>query len=589
MEFLRDLKRTHSCGELRGEHVGQEVVLMGWVHNRRDHGGCIFIDLRDRDGLTQIKFDPSVDEAAHAIAEAARGEFVIGIAGKVVSRGENINPKMATGEVEIAVHQATIFNRAKTPPFQIRDNLDTGEDLRLTYRYLDLRRGPLMEALRLRSDVNAMVRNSLVDMGFTELETPILTKATPEGARDYLVPSRVHPGMFFALPQSPQIFKQLFQVAGYDRYFQICRCFRDEDLRADRQPEFTQIDVEMSFVEPDDVFETIETMLAAVFRKVKGFEIPRPFQRIQYKDAMARFGSDKPDLRFGLELCDVSDLVGDVEFGVFCKTVADGGLVNALRVSDAKMSRAQIDALTDVVKIYGAKGLAWVRKRDDGSWQSPIAKFIDAEHQAALDERLGMEPGDLAFYVADKKSVVYAALGALRLDLGRKLGLIDKSRHEFAWVVDFPAFEYDEGEKRWYSMHHPFTSPHPDDVVLMDEDPGKVRARAYDVVLNGYELGGGSIRIHSEVLQQKVFELLGLGADEIRQKFGFLLDALAYGTPPHGGIALGMDRLIMLLVGTDNIRDVIAFPKTQKASCLMTGAPSPVAPAQLQELHIRQR
>ncbi|MGM0578027.1 MAG: aspartate--tRNA ligase [Myxococcota bacterium] len=586
-QFLTEWKRTHDCGALRRADVGETVVLMGWVQNYRDHGGCIFVDLRDRYGLSQVKFDPAVDAEVHEAADALRSEWVIGVRGTVVDRGRNENEKMPTGAVEVEATHLEVFNRAATPPFPVSERVEANENLRLQYRYLDLRRGPLQRNLILRHQVTQITRNYLSDLGFLDLETPILTKSTPEGARDYLVPSRVHPGHFYALPQSPQIFKQIFMVSGYDRYFQICRCFRDEDLRADRQPEFTQVDVEMSFISEQDVFDIIDGLVRRVWKETKGVEVGE-IPRLTYQEAMERFGIDRPDLRFGLELRDVGDIVGRTDFRVFQQVLKSGGIVKALNAKGgAKLSRAEIDKLADVASRYGAKGMAWIKIQPD-RWQGPIAKFFPDDVQADLTERCDLEPGDLLCFVADTWTVAHDALAHLRLAVGEKLGLIDEDELKFCWVTDFPLFEEEVEAGRYDSKHHPFTAPRPQDIPLLDEDPTRVRSLAYDIVLNGTELGGGSIRIHDQGVQRKVFELLGLTEEEAQRKFGFLLDALGYGTPPHGGIALGLDRLVMLLAGAESIRDVIAFPKTQKATDVMCDAPSEVGSEQLRELHIRK-
>lgn len=584
--FLNEWKRTHNCGELRRAHVGESVVLMGWVQNYRDHGGCIFVDLRDRYGLTQLKFDPAVAPSAHGDADRLRQEWVIAARGVVVDRGANANATMDTGGVEIEVTELEVFNASRTPPFAISDRTDANENLRLKYRYLDLRRPALQDKLVLRHKVSQLTRAFLSDHGFLELETPILSKSTPEGARDYLVPSRVHPGSFYALPQSPQTFKQIFMVAGYDRYFQICRCFRDEDLRADRQPEFTQIDVEMSFIAPDDIFATIGGLVRRLWSETLGYDVG-DIPRMTYREAMDRFGIDKPDLRFDLELVDIGDIAQRSDFQVFRRVLDDGGLVKAINGKGAAaLSRADIDKLGAVCTRYGAKGMAWVKVQAD-HWQGPAAKYFDDAVKADLTERLGAEAGDLLCFVADSFTVCNDALAHLRLELGKRLGLIDESAWRFLWVTDFPLFEEISEGGRYYSKHHPFTSPHPDDLPHLTTRPNDVRSLAYDLVVNGVELGGGSIRIHDQGVQQQIFSLLGLSEAEAEAKFGFLLEALGFGTPPHGGIALGMDRLIMLLAGTDSIREVIAFPKTQKASDLMTGSPSAVDAGQLEELHVR--
>ena len=585
--------RTHYCGDLRAGHIGQEVELNGWINRRRDHGGVIFVDLRDREGVAQVVFDPDRAEM-FAVAERLRSEFVIRVKGRVRNRPEGtVNPDLPTGEVEVLAHELEVLNTAKTPPIQVAEDEMVGEDTRLKHRYVDLRRPAMQRRLMTRARVARALRRFLDDHGFLDIETPMLTKATPEGARDYLVPSRVHGGAFFALPQSPQLFKQLLMMSGFDRYYQIVKCFRDEDLRADRQPEFTQLDIETSFMDEDGIMGLMETMMAAVFQEVLGVEVPTPFPRMAYAEALRRFGSDKPDLRIPLELVEVADLMADVDFKVFSGPARDPkGRVTALKAPGGnRFSRKDIDGYTEYVGRYGAKGLAYIKCNDvaagrDGL-QSPILKFLTDAAIAGILERTAAADGDLIFFGADKATVVNDALGALRCKLGADLGLIEGD-WRFLWVVDWPMFEYDEAEKRWNALHHPFTAPSCSVEALQADAEGAL-SRAYDMVLNGVELGGGSIRIHQQAMQETVFRLLGIGEEEAREKFGFLLEALEYGAPPHGGIAFGLDRMVMLMTGADSIREVIAFPKTQTASCPLTSAPAEVSERQLRELSIRVR
>lgn len=586
---MESIFRNHYCGELTKKDAGKKVILNGWVQKRRDLGGVIFVDLRDRSGLVQIVFNPEVSKEAYEIGDRVRNEYVLAVEGEVVERSpETVNPKMATGEIEVHIHQIKILNKAKTPPFAIEDDINVDEAVRLKYRYLDLRRPEMQQSFRTRYEATKVFRDYLDRQGFMEIETPILTKSTPEGARDYLVPSRVHPGEFFALPQSPQLFKQLLMVSGFDRYFQVVRCFRDEDLRADRQPEFTQVDIETSFLPMEQLLAMMEEMMAEVFEKVAGVKIETPFQRLTYQEAMDRYGSDKPDLRFGMEIVDVTDIAAQCDFKVFRSVADQGGQVRGLNVKGvaATYSRKEVDDLAKFAAQYGAKGLAWIGFKD-GEVKGPIAKFFSEEEMASLRERFAIEDGDLVLFVADKPKVVADTLGALRLKFGHELDLIDRNAWKFAWVVDFPLLEYDEDEKRYVALHHPFTMPKEEDIPLFESDPGKIRAQAYDMVLNGYEIGGGSMRIYQREVQEKMFAALGFTQEEAHEKFGFLLDAFEYGTPPHGGIAFGLDRIVMLLAGRTNLRECIAFPKTASATDLMTDAPGAVDEKQLKELNIR--
>jgi len=588
IESMADLKRTHYCAELNERHLGQKVVLMGWVQRRRDHGGLVFIDLRDRTGLIQVVFNPQEDPETHERSHAVRSEYVIAVKGRVRPRPDDmINEKLETGRIEVFIHHLRVLNTAVTPPFMIEDSIDVSEAIRLKYRYLDLRRPAIQRNFLLRHKAYQVTRRFLSEEGFIEFETPVLTKSTPEGARDYLVPSRTSPGRFYALPQSPQLFKQLLMISGFDRYFQIVKCFRDEDLRADRQTEFTQIDVEMSFITEEDIFDVTERLMTTLVKELLDIDVPRPFPRLTYDEAMNRYGLDKPDTRFGVELTDVTDIVAETDFKLFAQVAAGGGCVKAINAKGLNtLSRKELDDLTELAGIFGAKGLAWIKINPDG-WQSPLAKFFTDGEKAALADTLKAEPGDLLLFSADTPKVACEVLGQLRLKLGQDLDLIKSNKFHFLWVTHFPMFEYSPELKRYQAVHHPFTAPLEEDLDKLETAPEEVRARAYDLVLNGNEIGGGSIRIHRRDVQERVFRCLGISQAEAAEKFGFLVEALEFGAPPHGGIAPGFDRLIMILAGANAIREVIAFPKTQKATCLLTGAPNRVDRQQLLELAIR--
>ena len=587
-ESMKGLSRSHRCTEVNNSMIGNEVTVMGWVQKSRNKGGIIFVDLRDRSGILQIIFEEAnVGAESYAKAEKLRSEFVIAVTGKVTKRAGTVNENIVTGDIEIVASDIRILSEADTPPFPIEENSKTKEELRLKYRYLDLRRPDLQKNLIMRSKVTTLTRAFLAEEGFIEIETPTLCKSTPEGARDYLVPSRVHPGSFYALPQSPQIYKQLLMCSGYDRYFQIARCYRDEDLRADRQPEFTQIDMELSFVDVDDVIDVNERLLAKLFKDTINVDIPLPIQRMTYKEAMERFGSDKPDLRFGMELTDITDVVKDCEFVVFKGAIDAGGSVRGINAKgQGGMPRKKIDALVDFVKGYGAKGLAYIAIGEDGTIKSSFAKFMKDEEMNAIIERMQGENGDLLLFAADRTKLVYDVLGALRLEIAENLGMLDKNEYKFVWITEFPLLEWNEDLNRYQAMHHPFTMPMEEDLPYIDSDPGRVRAKAYDIVLNGTEIGGGSVRIHQNDIQEKMFEALGFTMDAAYEQFGFLLNAFKYGVPPHAGLAYGLDRLIMLMAKEDSIRDVIAFPKIKDASCLMSEAPNVVDAKQLEELGI---